>query len=728
MQITVCVAMKGKIVYGLTAVAIAFLTLSGMIVFPPAIDSGFENDQSCGDGVEWDLKDGVLSITYTGSGSGRMNDYRSHAMPWDNKIESISAVVIGEGVTRIGEMAFSGAVNLSSATIASTVDSIGEFAFENCQSLNEVKLPSNLEIIEYSAFNSCGLESIDIPDGTVNIGEWAFFNSQKLANVHIGSGVTEIDVGAFEGCTSLKAFDVSPDNPVFVTEQGVLCMPGTGTVLECPTGWDRGLFTVPDGYLTIAENAFIGCEKVTSVDLGNTVTTVSNGAFMNCSGIESIKWSPVLTSIGNIAFQFNTSLKDVVIPSTVETMGSGAFSGCESMEHAVVPGSISRIEQATFKSTGLKNIVMEEGIEYVGDYAFAGCQSLESISFPDSLETVHYNVFDDSTNLRSVSFGTGLTSLNVNAFTNTPSMMEVSIAEDNPSYCSVDGVVYDEAMTELIFYPPMKPGNAFTVPLTVRTIRNLGFTNNINLQTITLPEGLERICSGSFLGCRSLISLSIPDTVTTIERNSFVDCRHLISFEIPSLLTTIPSDMLSYCVSLKSITIPDSVVSIEFSAFEDCESLSWIQMGTSVEKIGKNAFTAKFYADGKEIEATPENLAGKTWVGSGTDECFYLLGSGFTVIFDAGDGTSTSDIMTTVNGKLPSLPIATLDGKEFEGWLTDAGETVTTDTILTAETTLKAKWADKEQSSGPDMVIIAAVVGAVIAVIIVASIAYKRRL
>ena len=718
--------MMNSIVRGFAVAAFMF-AVAAMIVPMSFADSVSVNGQSCGNGVEWELNDGVMSITYTGSGTGMMDDFKPHSTPWEDRIQDIVTLSIGDGVTRIGEMAFSEAVNLSSVTIASSVESIGEFAFEACKSLKEVELPSNLKTIEYCAFIYSGLEALEIPDGTVSIGIFAFNQCEKLASVRIGSGVTDMGLNAFEGCISLKSIEVSSDNAVFASVQGVLCRPDIGTVIECPAGWDSGEFTVPDGYLVIGENAFEGCEGVTSVDLGPTVTTLESTAFLNCTNLESVKLSPGLTTIGESAFQFCTSLKKVAIPSTVTTIGVAAFRACNSLEEVVIPGSVSRIESDTFTGTGLKTVSISEGVKYIGGYAFSVCNSLESVSFPDSVETINYSVFDNSESLRFVSFGAGLKTLHNNALSNTPSVEEVTVSKDNQMYCSVNGILFSRDMTVLIYYPPAKSGTVYTVPSTVKTIQTLGFNTNESLISITLPNGLERISDMSFMRCKSLVSLSIPKTVKYIGSRAFCECQNLESIEFPPSIEAIKEATLSGCISLKSLMIPDSVAAIDFRAFEDCNSLSKIYVGTLVEKIVGDAFTARFFIDGKEVEATPKNLTGKTWVGAGTDQCFYVLGSGYTISFDAGQGTSTSDVMTTVDGMLPALPEATLDGKEFRGWLTDSGETVTTGMVFTSDTMVKASWEEGAPSSGFDMSIIVAVAAAIAVILVIGAVVYLKR-
>ena len=86
----------------------------------------------CGDGVTWILSDGVLTISYTGSGTGAMTSH-----PWTDRADEITTVIIGEGVTSICEEAFAGCSNMTSITIPGTIH---EFpgAFEGCTALTTI--------------------------------------------------------------------------------------------------------------------------------------------------------------------------------------------------------------------------------------------------------------------------------------------------------------------------------------------------------------------------------------------------------------------------------------------------------------------------------------------------------------------------------------------------------------------------------------------------------------
>ncbi len=122
----------------------------------------------CGNNVTYVLDDnGVLTISGTGA-------ITSH--PW--VAGDVIRVVIGNGVTSIGNCAFSGCSSLTSVTIPDGVTSIGDQAFYNCTSLSTVTIPENVTQIGIDAFRGCsGLTSVTIPDSVTRLGCVHFMNA-----------------------------------------------------------------------------------------------------------------------------------------------------------------------------------------------------------------------------------------------------------------------------------------------------------------------------------------------------------------------------------------------------------------------------------------------------------------------------------------------------------------------------------------------------------------------
>ncbi len=160
----------------------------------------------CGNGLTWALEDGTLTISKTGDGDGKMTDWNNaNQVPWYANFTSINNVVIGAGVTSIGEYAFKHCNRLTNITIPTSVTSIGRSAFDGCQSLTGLILPPNLGSIEKGTFRECyNLTSIAIPTGVTSIGSNAFIACSNLESVAIPTSVTSIGTDAFKDCSDLN--------------------------------------------------------------------------------------------------------------------------------------------------------------------------------------------------------------------------------------------------------------------------------------------------------------------------------------------------------------------------------------------------------------------------------------------------------------------------------------------------------------------------------------------
>lgn len=115
------------------------------------------------------------------------------------------------------------------------------------------------------------------------------------------------------------------------------------------------------------------------------------------------------------------------------------------------------------------------------------------------------------------------------------------------------------------------------------------FYEKDDLETITLPEGLEVICAAAFAGCTSLTQIRLPSTLQEIGEGAFLGCISLEEITLPGALTSI-CDMAFWGSGLKTITVPQSVNHIGDNAFWDCPELSQAHVLNSQAHIGLHAF------------------------------------------------------------------------------------------------------------------------------------------
>ena len=139
-----------------------------------------ESKGQCGESAFYEFDESTQTLKI--SGIGDMYDYNNYSAPFSNKEMNYKYVVVEEGITTIGNLAFYNRSKILSVLLPESIESIGEGAFFNCRALSE----------------------ITIPDGVKSIGLLSFYNCGNLTSITIGTGVKNIDSGAFADCYKLK--------------------------------------------------------------------------------------------------------------------------------------------------------------------------------------------------------------------------------------------------------------------------------------------------------------------------------------------------------------------------------------------------------------------------------------------------------------------------------------------------------------------------------------------
>lgn len=204
------------------------------------------------------LSNSVVSAVYTSTSN------LSHVFG-----KQVTEIVLGEGVTAIGEYAFNGFVNLQKVTIPSSVESIGNSAFGECV-LKDVNINSNSIIgAKYSKYSGTlagifgdAVENYYLGDDVTTIGDCAFYNATNIKSLHLPAQMTSIGEGAFDKCTGLT-----------------------------------GEFSFPEGIEILSAYVLQDCSGITSVKLPNTLKEIYTYALAGCD-ITELTLPASLTGIG----------------------------------------------------------------------------------------------------------------------------------------------------------------------------------------------------------------------------------------------------------------------------------------------------------------------------------------------------------------------------------------------------------------------------------------------
>ncbi|MDO5589640.1 MAG: leucine-rich repeat protein [Lachnospiraceae bacterium] len=273
--------------------------------------------------VTWSVYDsGTLVI----EGTGVTPDWS----PWFEYKEQITDVIIGDGITTLGERNFMNYPNLKSVTMKGALSKISNSAFEGCKKLTSITASGKT--------NAAGKK-------VLQLGECVFKDCTGLKSAEF-SGSLAVAKNAFEGCTSLNSITATDSEMALLANYAFI---------NCTNLTEVNL----PGKLLIQEGAFCDCTSLKKFDFSK-VSSLGRIAFYNCSSLESIEFPETVTVINDSTFQNCSSLTSLNIPGTVKTIGANAFSGCKN----------------------LKELKIEDGVTSIGEYAFTGCENLETVTLP----------------------------------------------------------------------------------------------------------------------------------------------------------------------------------------------------------------------------------------------------------------------------------------------------------------------------------------------------------
>ena len=435
-------------------------------------------------------------------------------------------------------------------------------------SATELVLPDDCngnpyEIYKYAFYNRSEITSVVIPEGVTAIGTYAFGNCSSLAEITVADSVTSIGASAFSGCGSLAKMTI----------------PFVGGSADATEASASTLF----GYI-FGTSSFAGATNYTQqyyasnsyaryyIPASLTEVTVAGGnilygAFYNCSMLTSVTLGDGVTTIGERAFYNCTGLTEIEIPDGVTTIGSDAFSGCSALARVSIGNGVTTIGSYAFAGCGsaMTSLVIPDSVTSIGEGAFSGWVSLTEITIPFVGGSASATSASRST-LFGYIFGTS-------SYTGTTAVTQY----------------YSSGDYSYTYY--YIPSGLTTVTVTGGNILYGAFYGCTMLESITLPEDLTSIGEKAFYNCAGLSEIEIPDSVTTIGSYAFRGCTGLTEIEIPDSVTTIGSYAFSGCSALASVSIGNGVTTIGTYAFYNCTGLTEIEIPDSVTSIGEGAFS-----------------------------------------------------------------------------------------------------------------------------------------
>ena len=240
--------------------------------------------------ITWSFDSGTLYI----GGSGKMPDYSYfNYAPWHDIGERVSKIVIGEGITYVGDMSFRDYNNVMEYNISSTVKDIsGNFGMPDSHVLRGINvdknnkhfvtddygalftkdmtrllqypnknknekyaIPKTVKIIDDEVFSQCrSLDEVILPDGLEQIGSFSF-GCSSIRRLDIPASVTSIHTYFCRSSMQLSQINVDKNNKYYSSIDGVLYDKEAKILLRYPEGKTDKSYTVPDTVTVIGDDA-----------------------------------------------------------------------------------------------------------------------------------------------------------------------------------------------------------------------------------------------------------------------------------------------------------------------------------------------------------------------------------------------------------------------------------------------------------------------------------------
>lgn len=529
--------------------------------------------------------------------------------------KSLTGIVIPDNVQTIASKTFYNCEKLSDVTIGNSVASIADDAFANCPKItnitwNAVDCESRIifsapRMVKSFTFgpavtfipDSCCQNLVNLATVRLNctmlgyIGEKLFQNT-AITSIVIPNSVSNIKKYAFAGCVNLT--QVTLPSSIIKISEGVFSGSGIASAI------------IPERITSVEPYAYANCPNLQIVEIPKNLTTI-NHVFDGCNNIKQVRWNAIDcrdANFGNSVEKFTfgesvkvipwnlcqnmTKLTSIVIPNSVEQIYTSAFDGCSSVTSLQIGSNVRKIGNYAFQGTKISNLVIPDMVDTIGSYAFANSSLLSSVVVGKNVKFIDGFAFGNCTNLKTI-----FNYSNLNFAPTSPS--QGAIAQYATEIYNQMEKIGDFLFAHTTSYKLVAyTGNdsEITLPASFRgqeyTIAKGVFTNNQNLTSVTIPNGLTYLSDSVFAGCSNLATVSIPSSMDQIGKYAFAGCVALTEVNLGGT-TLLNQNAFNGCTNLSEIIFGSTIQTIGLNAFSGCNNISAITCMASTPPVLANA-------------------------------------------------------------------------------------------------------------------------------------------
>lgn len=479
----------------------------------------------CGSNVKWVL-DGRGRLTVYGKGA--MTDYSISSYdlsPWYAYRDSITEIIIEEGVTYIGRAAFNGLGKAVRADIPTTVTGIGDDGFYKCVSMKTVNIKDIAAWCEIK-FGSSG-------STPVFYAKTLYLNGAPIVDLVIPEGVTTVSKNAFYACETLESVKL------------------------------------PSTLIMIDESAFYKCINLSEIEFSDSLRVIWEWAF-GFTAITEIRVPDGVRELGCKAFGQCSALESVYIPKSVIYIGKNLIEGCGAITSLTLENpdgwyyADPETEETLGMATGLGDSVAVIGKiqgEY-RDYYLHHVHDYVSTVFPSDCYK------DGYTGYVCVHCGDSYTDEYIESaghkYGYDYTCDECGYYE---LYIAISGEFSSGVRYELATNGVLNIYGSGAIP--DFDVNGAPWSEKAGMiTTVNIGDGVTHIGDNAFADFTSLRVVIIPDSVKMIGDGAFEGASGLLYVDLSETLIYIGDRAFKDCVALTGITLPHKLMGIGRSAFE----------------------------------------------------------------------------------------------------------------------------------------------------------------
>ena len=458
------------------------------------------------------------------------------------------------------------------------------------------------------------------------IADNAFSWKKNLTNIVISGNIEKIGDNAFSHCSLLRNVDFGQHSRLKSIGEDAFC--------DC-SSLDK--MVLPESIVSVGENAFGCCNRLSILYCEATEKSVVCGYNWNHNDYHGKKRCPVVWNCkhndiaddGFVYYVADNGIRyaikegvaviiqqsefvrgDIVIPAFIRYKGEDFC--------------VEKINHDAFRFCELlKSISIPESVKSIGDHAFSGCKLLSRVIFAENsaLESIGCYAFYDCLELTRIFIPENVSYIGKGAFDTCQSLVAIDVDNNNKYYTSMEGVLYNKEISELIKYPIAKIQDVFIMPDSVVRIysnalvhvkfRKIGLSRSLiylesiafcwcdNLTEIYIPENVKHIGDYVFAGCPLLKEIIVDEknqSFRSIEGNLYSkDGKKLVryaigkqveKFHVPEGVRIIAVGAILGAKHLKKIDLPLGLIEINKQAIDGCSGLSSITVPATTTYIG----------------------------------------------------------------------------------------------------------------------------------------------